>query len=100
MAGELRRTHAAVPLHEARRLAEEMNRDWGRGRGPMLGSSSPAPDVAAPRSPGARVAVVIPGDPVQRAVMSRALDYYSGRGPIRLFFERQGQISSPDFVIR
>jgi serine protease Do len=31
---------------------------------------------------------------------SRALDYYSGRGPIRLFFERQGQISSTDFVIR
>jgi serine protease Do len=32
--------------------------------------------------------------------VSRALDYYSGRGPIRLFFERQGQISSTDFVIR
>ena len=31
---------------------------------------------------------------------SRALDYYAGRGPIRLFFERQGQISSTDFVIR
>lgn len=32
--------------------------------------------------------------------VSRALDYYAGRGPIRLFFERQGQISSTDFVIR
>ncbi len=32
--------------------------------------------------------------------VARALDYYSGRGPIRLFFERQGQISSTDFVIR
>jgi serine protease Do len=31
---------------------------------------------------------------------SRALDYYAGRGPIRLFFERQGQISYTDFVIR
>src|SRR2546423_7354347 len=31
---------------------------------------------------------------------SRARDYYAGRGPIRLFFERQGQISSTDFVIR
>jgi serine protease Do len=31
--------------------------------------------------------------------VSRALDYYAGRGPIRLFFERQGQISSTDFVI-
>jgi serine protease Do len=32
--------------------------------------------------------------------VSRALDYYAGRGPIRLFFERQGQISYTDFVIR
>jgi serine protease Do len=32
--------------------------------------------------------------------VSRALDYYAGRGPIRLFFERQGQIASTDFVIR
>jgi serine protease Do len=32
--------------------------------------------------------------------VSRAVDYYAGRGPIRLFFERQGQISSTDFVIR
>ncbi len=31
---------------------------------------------------------------------SRALDYYAGRGPIRLFFEREGQISYTDFVIR
>jgi serine protease Do len=31
---------------------------------------------------------------------SRALDYYAGRGPIQLFFERQGQIYSTDFVIR
>jgi serine protease Do len=32
--------------------------------------------------------------------VSRALDYYSGRGVIRLFFERQGQIYPTDFVIR
>jgi serine protease Do len=32
--------------------------------------------------------------------VSRAVDYYAGRGPIRLFFERQGQISYTDFVIR
>ena len=32
--------------------------------------------------------------------VSRALDYYAGRGPIRLYFERQGQISYTDFVIR
>src|SRR5690348_2788747 len=32
--------------------------------------------------------------------VSRALDYYAGRGVIRLFFERQGQIFPTDFVIR
>ena len=32
--------------------------------------------------------------------VSRALDYYSGRGRIVLFYERQGQISSTDFLIR
>ena len=32
--------------------------------------------------------------------VSRAVDYYAGRGVIRLFFERQGQIFPTDFVIR
>jgi serine protease Do len=32
--------------------------------------------------------------------VSRAVDYYAGRGPIRLIFERQGRISYTDFVIR
>ncbi|MEO8337371.1 MAG: trypsin-like peptidase domain-containing protein [bacterium] len=31
---------------------------------------------------------------------SRALDYYAGRGPIRLVCERDGQLFSTDFVIR
>ena len=31
---------------------------------------------------------------------ARALDYYGGRGPIRLFFERNGQILFTDFMIR
>ena len=31
---------------------------------------------------------------------ARALDYYGGRGPIRLFFERGGQVFSTDFEIR
>jgi serine protease Do len=31
---------------------------------------------------------------------ARALDYYGGRGPIRLFFERGGQVYSTDFYIR
>jgi serine protease Do len=31
---------------------------------------------------------------------ARALDYYAGRGPIRLFFERAGQVYVTDFVIR
>ena len=31
---------------------------------------------------------------------SRALDYYAGRGPIRLICEREGQLFSTDFVIR
>ncbi|MDB4881328.1 MAG: hypothetical protein JWL95_94 [Gemmatimonadetes bacterium] len=32
--------------------------------------------------------------------VSRALDYYAGRGPIRVFFEHQGQIFTTDFGIR
>jgi membrane-associated protease RseP (regulator of RpoE activity) len=32
--------------------------------------------------------------------VSRALDYYAGRGPIRVFFEHQGQIFTADFQIR
>jgi serine protease Do len=31
---------------------------------------------------------------------SRALDYYAGRGPIRMFCEREGQIFPIDFMIR
>ena len=31
---------------------------------------------------------------------ARALDYYGGRGPIRVFFERAGQVYSTDFVIQ
>jgi S1-C subfamily serine protease len=31
---------------------------------------------------------------------ARALDYYGGRGPIRMFIERGGQIFITDFVIR
>jgi S1-C subfamily serine protease len=31
---------------------------------------------------------------------ARALDYYGGRGPIRVFFEREGQVYSTDFVIQ
>lgn len=31
--------------------------------------------------------------------VSRAFDYYAGRGVIQLFFERQGQIQETDFVI-
>ena len=31
---------------------------------------------------------------------SRALDYYAGRGPIRLICEREGQTFPIDFVIR
>ncbi len=31
---------------------------------------------------------------------ARALDLYSGRGPIRMFFERGGNIYSTDFIIR
>lgn len=47
------------------------------------------------------VVVQINRTPVTSAEdVSRAVDYYAGRGPIRLFFERQGQISYTDFVIR
>ena len=31
---------------------------------------------------------------------AKAIDYYSGRGPIRMFFERGGRIFSTDFSIR
>lgn len=31
---------------------------------------------------------------------ARALDYYAGRGPIRLFFERGGEVYITDFTIR
>jgi serine protease Do len=31
---------------------------------------------------------------------ARALDYYGGRGPIRVYFERGGQVYSTDFVIQ
>ena len=34
------------------------------------------------------------------AEAARALDYYGGRGPIRVFFERGGQVYSTDFVIQ
>ena len=34
------------------------------------------------------------------AEAARALDYYGGRGPIRVFFERAGQVYSTDFVIQ
>ena len=32
--------------------------------------------------------------------VARAIDYYTGRGPIRLFFERAGRIAFTDFLIR
>jgi len=32
--------------------------------------------------------------------VARALDYYAGRGPVRMFIERGGQIFSTDFSIR
>ena len=32
--------------------------------------------------------------------VSRALDYYAGRGAIRVFFEHEGQIIPTDFFIR
>ena len=48
---------------------------------------------AEPESPGApRVA----GTDDAR----RALDYYAGRGPLALFFERDGQIFRSDFLLR
>jgi serine protease Do len=31
---------------------------------------------------------------------ARALDYYGGRGPVRMFVERGGQIYSTDFSVR
>jgi serine protease Do len=51
-------------------------------------------------SPG-DVIVMINRTPVTSAEdVSRALDYYAGRGPIRVFFEHQGQIFTTDFGIR
>jgi hypothetical protein len=32
--------------------------------------------------------------------VARAIDYYAGRGPIRLFFERRGRLSFTDVIIR
>jgi S1-C subfamily serine protease len=32
--------------------------------------------------------------------VARAIDYYASRGPIRIYFERQGQLSFTDFLIR
>ena len=31
---------------------------------------------------------------------AKALNYYGGRGPIRMFFERNGQVFSTDFSIQ
>ena len=31
---------------------------------------------------------------------ARALDYYGGRGPIRVFFEHGGRVYTTDFVIQ
>ncbi|MDQ3696833.1 MAG: trypsin-like peptidase domain-containing protein [Gemmatimonadota bacterium] len=39
--------------------------------------------------------------PIERAEdVSRAIDYYAGRGPIRLFFERGQRVYTTDFVVR
>jgi serine protease Do len=47
------------------------------------------------------VIVQINRTPVADAAQAgRALDYYGGRGPIRVFFERGGQVYSTDFVIQ
>ena len=32
--------------------------------------------------------------------VARAIDYYAGRGPIRIFFERRGRLSFTDVIIR
>jgi membrane-associated protease RseP (regulator of RpoE activity) len=32
--------------------------------------------------------------------VARAIDYYAGRDPIRIFFERQGRYSFTDVIIR
>jgi serine protease Do len=32
--------------------------------------------------------------------VARALDYYAGRGPMRIFFERQGRYSFTDVILR
>jgi serine protease Do len=47
------------------------------------------------------VIVMVNRTPVSSAEdVSRALDYYAGRGPIRVFFEHEGQIVATDFSIR
>ena len=47
------------------------------------------------------VIVQVNRTPIEDASMvERALTYYGGRGPIRLFLERNGQIFSTDFVLR
>jgi membrane-associated protease RseP (regulator of RpoE activity) len=47
------------------------------------------------------VIVQINRTPIQSAEdVSRALDYYAGRGLIRLFFERHGQIYDTFFEVR
>jgi len=51
-------------------------------------------------SPG-DVIVQINRTPVTSAEdVSRALDYYAGRGAIRVFFEHEGSIYPTDFFIR
>lgn len=47
------------------------------------------------------VIVQVNGSPIGEAThVERALTQYGSRGPIRLFFERRGQIFSTDFVLR
>jgi S1-C subfamily serine protease len=31
---------------------------------------------------------------------ARAIDYYAGRGPMTVFFERDGQVFRSDFLLR
>jgi len=68
---------------------------------------APTPFTASERvteqlgmSPG-DVIVQINRTPVTSAEdVSRALDYYAGRGAIRVFFEHEGSIYPTDFFIR
>jgi serine protease Do len=47
------------------------------------------------------VVVQINRTPVSSAdEVARAIDYYAGRGPIRLYFERGGRVAWTDFLIR